>query len=175
MTLTTVGYGDKTPKAKFGRLFAIFWMISGYFVFAYFTASVTTTTTVQHLEGTITGPGDFTGKHVASVEKSIAKEFLTSQGVTSKRVQTVEEAYELLENEEVEAVIHDSAVLQYYAAHTGLGKVKTMGPVFQEQNYGIALPYNSPHREALNRTLLTLFENGTCQKIYEKWFGSENE
>jgi hypothetical protein len=46
VTVMTVGYGDKTPKGTIGRLFGIVWILAGYFVFAYFTASVTTTATV---------------------------------------------------------------------------------------------------------------------------------
>jgi len=45
VTVTTVGYGDKTPKGKLGRLFGLIWILAAYFVFAYFSASVTTTVT----------------------------------------------------------------------------------------------------------------------------------
>jgi hypothetical protein len=40
VTITTVGYGDKSLRGKLGRVFALFWMFTGYFIFMYFTASV---------------------------------------------------------------------------------------------------------------------------------------
>ncbi len=52
VTVTTVGYGDTTPKRTWGKAFALFWMFAGYFVFAYFTASVASSFTVRELQGT---------------------------------------------------------------------------------------------------------------------------
>ena len=84
VTVTTVGYGDKTPKRAAGRLFGIIWIMAGYFVFAYFTASVTTTATLKELYGTINGPEDLFGKKVATVEKSTAATYLYEQGMALK-------------------------------------------------------------------------------------------
>jgi ABC-type proline/glycine betaine transport system substrate-binding protein len=55
VTVTTVGYGDKVPTRFFGRFFGLLWMFAGYFVFAYFTASIATTFTVQELQGSSPG------------------------------------------------------------------------------------------------------------------------
>ncbi|HHP7244809.1 MAG TPA: glycine betaine/L-proline ABC transporter substrate-binding protein ProX, partial [Elainellaceae cyanobacterium] len=72
VTVTTVGYGDKVPKRALGRFFGLIWMFSGYFVFAYFTASIATTFTVQELQGTINGPEDLPGKRIATISSSAA-------------------------------------------------------------------------------------------------------
>ena len=82
VTVTTVGYGDKTPKGAIGRLFGLVWILAGYFVFAYFTASVSSTATVQKLHGTINGPEDLFGKRVATVQRSTAAEYLAAQGMS---------------------------------------------------------------------------------------------
>ena len=111
VTVTTVGYGDKTPKGRMGRLFALIWILAGYFVFAYFTASVTTTVTVQELQGSITGPQDLFGKKVATVERSTAADYLTAQGLSTVKLADIEKAYDLLEAGEVDAVVFDAPVL----------------------------------------------------------------
>jgi ABC-type amino acid transport substrate-binding protein len=172
VTVTTVGYGDKTPKGRMGRLFGLFWILAGYFVFAYFTASVTTTVTVQELHGAINGPEDLFGKQVATVEKSPAAEYLTGQGLTTVNVEDVENAYHLLETNDVDAVAYDAPVLQHYATRRGKGKVKVVGLIFQEQSYGIALQVNSPYREEINTALLRLMERGVYKEIHDRWFGS---
>ena len=42
ISMTTVGYGDKTPKSHAGRLFAIVWILIGITICSIFTASLTT-------------------------------------------------------------------------------------------------------------------------------------
>lgn len=172
VTVTTVGYGDKTPKRAVGRLFGIVWILAGYFVFAYFTASVTTTATVQELHGTINGPEDLFGKKVATVAKSTAAAYLAGQGMSAELLENVDQAYRLLETGKVDAIVYDAPVLQHYAAKQGKGKVRVVGLMFQEKNYGMALRVHSPYRDKINVTLLKLMEEGGYQQIKEKWFGS---
>jgi ABC-type proline/glycine betaine transport system substrate-binding protein/ABC-type amino acid transport substrate-binding protein len=172
VTVTTVGYGDKTPRGTFGRLFGVVWILAGYFVFAYFTASVTTTATVQELHGIIDSPRDLFDKQVTTVEKSTAADYLAGQGIPAVKVEDVDHAYPLLESGEVDAIVYDAPVLQHYASKAGKGKVKVVGLLFQEQNYGIALQVQSPYREKINIALLKLIESGAYQEIVDKWFGT---
>jgi ABC-type amino acid transport substrate-binding protein len=171
VTVTTVGYGDTTPKGSVGRIFGIVWILAGYFVFAYFTASVTTTATVQELHGTINGPEDLFGKRVASVARSTAAEYLASQGMTVELLENVDRAYGLLEDGKIDAVVYDAPVLQHYAAKRGKGKVRVVGLMFQEKSYGMAMNVHSPYRDKVNVALLKLIEEGRYQQIKEKWFG----
>lgn len=171
VTVTTVGYGDKIPKGVGGRIFALFWMFAGYFILAYFTASVTTTFTVQQLRGAINGPMDLPGKKIATVKNTVAAAYLKGQGIKAKLVDKGEEAYKLLENHKVEAVVYDAPVLNYYATHHADNRVKVVGLLFKKQDYGMALQKDSPYRERINLAILKLIENGAYQKIYESWFG----
>jgi ABC-type proline/glycine betaine transport system substrate-binding protein/ABC-type amino acid transport substrate-binding protein len=173
VTVTTVGYGDKTPRGIAGRVFALIWMFSGFFILAYFTASVTSTVTVEKLQGTIEGPKDLHGKAVATVRGSTAAEYLQKMGVHPKRLANAREAIRVLQEGEVDAVVYDAPVLQHYAAGEGAGKVAVVGPIFWQQNYGIALPTGSPYREPINRALLRLIETGEYQLLYKKWFGAD--
>ena len=172
VTVTTVGYGDKTPTRKLGRLFAIIWILAGYFVFAYFTASVTTTITLQELKGDIDSPEDLFGRQVGTVDNSPAADYLAGQGITTHNFETIDKAYEKLEAKEVDALVYDAPVLQHYAAKEGKGKVEVVGLIFQKQHYGVAVPLNSPYREELNQTLLKLMETDVYKEIHDRWFGS---
>jgi ABC-type amino acid transport substrate-binding protein len=109
---------------------------------------------------------------VATVERSTAEDYLTAQGLTTVKLADIEKAYYLLEAGEVDAVVYDAPVLQHYALKKGKGRVKVVGLVFQEQNYGIALQVKSPLREEINIALLRLVENGVYKEIHDKWFGS---
>ncbi|MCP4692449.1 MAG: glycine betaine/L-proline ABC transporter substrate-binding protein ProX [Desulfobacterales bacterium] len=171
VTVTTVGYGDKTPKGRMGRLFGMIWILAGYFVFAYFTASVTTTIALQELRGEIDGPEDLFGKKVATVEKSPAADYLTRQGVDFFQFEEIEDVLHSLETGVADAVVYDAPVLQHYATQEGRGHVEVVGLIFQEQSYGIALQVNGPHRETINVALLKLVEEGVYKEIHDRWFG----
>ncbi len=71
----------------------------------------------------------------------------------------------------VDAVFFDSPPLLYYAQNQGKGKVKTVGPLYQGQPYGIAFPQGSDLREKINIALLKFMEEGGYAALYENWFG----
>ncbi|MEM9118152.1 MAG: glycine betaine/L-proline ABC transporter substrate-binding protein ProX [Cyanobacteria bacterium P01_F01_bin.56] len=173
VTVTTVGYGDKVPSRAVGRFFGLIWMFSGYFVLAYFTATIATTFTVQELQGVINGLEDLPGKRVATVSASPAAEFLDGQtNLLFRDYKTLEELYVAVETgKDIDAVVYDAPVLQYFVSHQGQGSYQVVGDVFQSLNYGIALQQGSPYREAINATLLKLYETGQYEEIYQEWFG----
>ncbi|NET62087.1 MAG: glycine betaine/L-proline ABC transporter substrate-binding protein ProX [Symploca sp. SIO2E6] len=171
VTVTTVGYGDKTPKRFFGRVFGLIWMCAGYFVFAFFTASIATTFTILELQGDINGLEDLFGRRVATVTHSSAVTYLQNQEMIPKEYDTKEDAFLALQSEEVEAIVYDAPILEYYASHNGKGEVQVVGPVFDNLSYGLAIPQNSPYRKQINLGLLKLMENGTYEQLRQKWFG----
>jgi len=162
---------DQMPKSAAARVAAVFWMFTSVVFLAYFTASVTSSLTLQQLRGDIKGPEDLPGKKVASVKGSTSVEYLRQHNTEVMEFSKVEEAYQALDQGQVNAVVYDAPVLLYYASHEGKGKVQTVGAIFRKENYGIAFPDKSPLRKRVNEVLLKLKENGTYDQLYSKWFG----
>ncbi|XP_022800763.1 potassium voltage-gated channel subfamily G member 1-like [Stylophora pistillata] len=48
VTMTTVGYGDKSPKSSSARIYAAFWMVIGVILLSIFTAEVSSMLTATH-------------------------------------------------------------------------------------------------------------------------------
>jgi len=162
---------DQMPRSAAARVAAVFWMFTSVVFLAYFTASVTSSLTLQQLRGDIKGPEDLPGKKVASVKGSTSVEYLRQHNTEVIEFAKVEEAYEALHHGDANAVVYDAPVLLYYASHEGKGKVQTVGAIFRKENYGIAFPDKSPLRKRVNEVLLKLKENGTYDQLYSKWFG----
>ena len=102
---------------------------------------------------------------------STAAEFLSDQGLPFTAVERIEDAYALLDQGQVQAVVYDSPVLLYHAATNGKGRAEVVGAIFKPEKYGIALPPGSPLRKPINETLLGLYQDGTYEAIRAKWFG----
>lgn len=105
---------------------------------------------------------------------STSAQYLADQHIQFVGVPTIEQAYEILVNRQVQAVVYDAPVLQYYSVTQGKGKVQVVGPIFKEETYGIALPNGSPLRKRINEALLRMQQDGTYDAIYARWFGAKS-
>ncbi|MBT8374112.1 MAG: transporter substrate-binding domain-containing protein [Deltaproteobacteria bacterium] len=171
VTMTTVGYGDVVPRKWFGRLIALFIMFIGIGFFGWVIAQFSSVITVQRLHADIESSQELQNRVVATVEFTPSVRRLNKLGAIVVPVAKIDEAYELLLKEKVDAVVFDSPSILYYERYEGAGKVKAVGLPFGIQYYGFMFPEGSELRELVNRTLLKLKENGTYDGIYEKWFG----
>ena len=170
---TLATQADQMPRSALGRVVAVLWMFTAVVFVAYFTANITTAMTVQQLQGDINGPEDLPGKQVATTTGSTSAQYLRQGAAQVFEFPKIEEAHDALLKGQADAVVFDAPVLLYYAAHAGKGKVSVVGPIFRKESYGIVFAQNSPYRKPVDNALLTLKENGTYQRLYDKWFGSK--
>jgi polar amino acid transport system substrate-binding protein len=170
---TLATQAEEMPKSAVGRVMAVVWMFISVVFIAYFTATVTTSLTVEQLQTNIKGPQDLPGKRVATIAGSTSANYLRQQKIESKEFKQIDEAYTALNDNELDAVVFDAPILLYYAAHDGKGKVQVVGNIFRKESYAIALPNGSPYRKPINNALLSLQENGKYQEIYDKWFSNK--
>ena len=167
---TLATQAEEMPKSPWGRVMAVIWMFISVVFIAYFTATVTTSLTVDRLQSNIKGPQDLAGKRVATIAGSTSANYLNQQKIESQEFKQIAETFAALNNSEVDAVVFDAPILLYYAAHDGKGKVQVVGSIFRKESYAIALPTGSPYRKLINNALLSLQEKGKYQEIYDKWF-----
>jgi polar amino acid transport system substrate-binding protein len=168
---TLATQADQMPRTALARITAVIWMFASVVFIAYFTAAVTSSLTVQQLRGEINGPADLPGKRIASVRGSTSADYLQRQRIEVMEYANIEEAYRALGESKVDAVVYDAPVLLYYASRDGKGKVQVVGSIFRKEN-GIVFPPQSPYRKPVNEALLKIKEDGTYDRLYTKWFGS---
>lgn len=173
VTLTTVGYGDKVPRTVGARLAAMVWMVISMFLVAYFTASVTTTLTLQGLSSRINSVNDLPGNTVGTVRGTTSADFLANRRIRTRHFDTIDAAYIALDAGSLDAIVYDAPVLQYYVVTEQKGRV--VGSVFQAEDYGIAVPTDSPLREEINQSLLRFRESGGYDGLLRRWFGGQGQ
>ena len=172
-TLLVGGADNKGPVGVGGRIVAIVWMLLSIVLVSLLTASFTTTLTINTLKGDINGPGDLPGRKVATVTGSTAETWLTAKGAKVVPLATPAECVLALKSGDVAAVVYDAPVLQYEARKLNDDKLQMVGPVFERQNYALALQQDSPLRESLDLALLKLTEQGVGNELRKKYFGED--
>lgn len=169
--LTTIfGQEEAHPRGLVSRVIAFMWIPFGVICVSLFTATVTASLTAQQIQNTIQGVDDLRGKKVLTVTGSTSKKYLDEHGIKPRLVSTISNAYPLLEKGDVDAIVYDAPALQYYADHEGKNKVVTVGKLLKRESYGLAFPIGSPLREPVNRALLEMQDEGSMDRLNQKWF-----
>ncbi|MEF8713124.1 MAG: transporter substrate-binding domain-containing protein [Accumulibacter sp.] len=169
---TLLTQAEQMPRQWLARTFSVLWMFVGISFVALYTAQLTATLTVQQIRGPINGPEDLPGKRVATLLGGSAVAYLKEQNAVVQEFHETAGMYQALLDRKVDAVVLGTAGQRYYATHEGKGLVTMVGPEFNKNDVGFVFPQDSRLRKKVNGTLLILRENGTYQRIYEKWFGT---
>ncbi len=99
-------------------------------------------------------------------------DYLTERKISPKEVPSIDQAYADLAAGRSDAIVYDAPVLRHYSTHTGQGSTKMVGGMFSREDYGIALPPQSPLRQRIDTALLQLREDGTYDRLVSAWFGA---
>jgi polar amino acid transport system substrate-binding protein len=154
VTMTTVGYGDKAPRTAGGRAVGFVWMFTAIIVISFFTATIASNLTLTRLDSRVGGPQDLPYVRVGGLEGSAAVAYLEEQGIQSALFPSIQGGLEALAGGSIDAFVHDAPILRYYQRADFPNAVRVLPGTFLEQYYGIALPQESPHRNAINQILL---------------------
>lgn len=171
VTMTTVGYGDKAPATLAGRCVALVWMFSGIILISSITASITSALTVASLDSGIQGPQDLPKVSAGAVRNTTSADYFFERGMNPRLYETVREALEGLQVGEVQAVVYDAPTLAYLINQQYAGQLMVLPDIFEQQQYGIALPFNSSLRKEINQELLHLIESGEFEQIRQRYLG----
>ena len=172
-TSALVSQVQTLPSQWLARILGLLWMFAGVVFIALYTAELTATLTVEQIRGTINGPDDLPGKKVAALATSPAAAYLHGINAEVQEFQTLAPMYQALLDGKVDAILMAAPLLRYYAAHDGAGLVKMVGPEFNRNDIGFLFQLGDPLRRRVSSVLVALREDGTYQKIYEKWLGNE--
>lgn len=173
VTLTTVGYGDKAPLTRAGRLVGIVWMFVAIILIALFTAQVTSSLTVTSLTGRVRGPADLVHVKVGAIQDSPAQTILRNKfGVPAQGYAGFSEALAALDRGEIDAFVGPEPVLRYAVASAFPGRLAIVGAPFTRVDYVFAFPLGSPIRKQVNRSILSYVETDEWRDLLRSYLGT---
>ena len=172
VTMTTVGYGDKTPKTPLGRLVAVVWMLSSVALVSLLSASLVSRLTAERVENSsIRAESDLTGKKLAAVAQSSGAEYLDELHLKYEKYDNLAEALSSLANGQSNAVVNSVGALQYLVAARFAQVIRVPRVLLAPAFMAIALPDNSPLKKPIDRALIKITASPEWKSVEEIYFG----
>ncbi|WP_421811821.1 transporter substrate-binding domain-containing protein [Flagellimonas sp.] len=157
VTMTTVGYGDKSPRTTGGRIISLIWMFTAIIIISGFTASIASSLTVNNISSSNGKIDDFKNKTVGTITNSVTSEWMRNNFFTNKKeFQTMEELLNALDQEKIEAIAHDRPALQAIVNNDTLSKYDLIDIKYNPQFYAFGLSKQLPDSlsQAINYSML---------------------
>jgi len=168
VTLTTVGYGDRAPVTTGGRIVAGAWMVISMVIVSSLIAGLASAFTVSLSgQGTqeITTVDDLRSRRIAVVTGTTSAQHAANYEARLTQTDNLPDAVSLLKAGKVEGVAFGKALLSYHLKNNPELQFKIADLSLATEDYGFAVPINSPHLHAINVALKKLEEEGRIETI----------
>ncbi|MEN7546576.1 transporter substrate-binding domain-containing protein [Rapidithrix thailandica] len=162
VTMTTVGYGDKSPQTTGGRLVALVWMFTAIVIVSGFTASIASALTVNQLSWDQNKVEDFKEIQVGTVVSSATQEYLDKKFFKSvNSYLNIDEGLQALEKGEIRAFMYDEPILKQKIYGDSLYSTIEIMPIkfnLQFYSYGFSQQVDYDLREQISGRIIEMTE-----------------
>jgi ABC-type amino acid transport substrate-binding protein len=122
----------------------------------------------------VNSPSDLNGKIVSVPEDTTSVAYVRKIGATAREEKDIDACYKSLLSGKSDAVVFDLPSIMHFANQADMAyKVAVVPKVCQREYYGFAMRKGNPIREVVNEAILEIIDDGTYEKIYDKWFGAK--
>ena len=172
VTMTAVGYGDKTPSTPAGRLIAAIWMLAGTLIVAAFTGTVASAVSTARAEA----EDSFSFLRLSKLQNGVlagstAEEILRDAKCPTHSFESVKEGLDQLGKGKIETFIADRISLDYVDQMYRIPNIRVLPDRFSSFTVAFGLPMNSPYRKQINVALLESIHSPAWTKTARRWLG----
>lgn len=143
VTMSTVGYGDKSPRTTGGRIIALVWMFTAIVIISGFTAAITSSLTVNSISSDGNLIDDFKKKKMGTIQDSGTHSWMQNNFFTKRKTYPdMTELLAALDREEIEVVAYDRPILQSMINTDTLERYRLLPINFNPQFYATGMSHN---------------------------------
>jgi polar amino acid transport system substrate-binding protein len=165
--------GEIGPRTLPGRLVAIIWMVGSIVTIAIFTASVTSSLTIKHLQGRVHEVGDLPSVRVGAVAGTSTEDTLSMLRISYRKFAAADDGLTALRARSLDAFVYDKPLLAWIIRQHFSSSIQLIDTTFETQDYAFALPNNSPLEKALNVAILQAIQGDWWQPTVFRYIGSQ--
>lgn len=170
VTMTTVGYGDKSPRTFGGRFVGLIWMFLAIIMISSLTAGIASSLTVQNIQDEITSVHDLERFEVSTVESSSAQEFLDQYNIESQKVINAEQGIEQLLNKETDVLVYDQPILRFLIEQKELDDdLEVLKETLKKDYYSYSFPKGSPLVKEIDPILMSTLKTMEWNNLIEDY------
>lgn len=156
VTMTTVGYGDKSPRTFGGRLIGLIWMFMAVIMISSLTAGIASSLTVQNMYDELKSVQDLNRFKVTTVTGSSAQELLDQYNIQSNNVQDERQGIQEILDNNSQLFVYDQPIIKYEIDRRDLGEeVEVLQQTLKRDYYSYSFPKNSPLLKEINPALVS--------------------
>ena len=171
VTMTTVGYGDKTPKTPGGRVVAIAWMLSSLVLVSLLSTSLVSRLTADRVESRDGAASiDLRARKLAAVARSSGAEYLDELHLSYTSYKDLPEALDSLVNGQSGAVVNSVGALQYSVSKRYARALEIPQGLLAPAYMAIALPEHSPLKKPIDRALIKITNSAEWRLLEDRFF-----
>jgi ABC-type amino acid transport substrate-binding protein len=170
VTMTTVGYGDKAPITRAGRLLATVWLFVSVITISSFTAAIASSVTLNQMRTAVNGVDDLDRVRTLVVAGSTGEQSLANRGIRANTVTDPEAGLNTLKSGQADALVYDEAVLSYLLRNDD-ANIQVLSFSGSKQDYALGLRSGFEQRENLNRSLLEVTRSSAWQTTMQQFIG----
>lgn len=172
VTMTTTGYGDRSPRTFWGRFVAGVWMIISLIFTTSMIAGIASVLTLSSIgTSTINDAEGLSGKKIGVVLGSPAEDFVKQFGGRTISIENVEDGFKQLSNQKMDAIVYDRPQLLYYLQQHPDYDFALSEAEYARLGYGFAFPINYNRMHVVDEKILEMEESGVVDQIINNWLG----
>ncbi|MDQ7918379.1 transporter substrate-binding domain-containing protein [Mesonia sp. MT50] len=170
VTMTTVGYGDRSPRTTGGRIIALIWMFMAVIIISSLTASIASALTVESINNEISSVAELDRFNVVSVRSSSSQEFLNLYKIKHEEVKDGVSGIAYLLNHPDDLLIYDLPILNYEIEQQNLqDDIQVLEKTLKKDYFSYSFPKDSDLIDQVDPVLISAMKTMEWSRLMKNY------